>query len=127
MKKLFLVLLAILGVIIAAAVINPDPPKLPTITPTEANRAKQPERQALIQKLISAGIFKAVKTSGPTTARAIVGPAFKRLSFDDKRAFVGVVAEYFRVQDPKRNFVVLIDWQTNKKVGTFSRFGLDLE
>lgn len=110
MKKLFLVLLAVL------------------VFPAPAGAdGKQQQRLDFINKLAQHQIITAVRPSGPTTARAVTGPRFQSLPFDDKQRFLAVVASYFAAENPRRNFLVIIDGRTNKKIGTFDRTGLDLD
>jgi hypothetical protein len=113
--------------------VNPPPPT-PSRAPSAQWQKLQAEpaatakgREALIQKLLNADVFNQVdyRTLGATIQ---VGPAFYLASFDDKQKFVNVVATAAWKRSESATLVTLVDYRTNKTVGTYSlSTGLSLE
>jgi hypothetical protein len=113
--------------------VNPPPPA-PSRAPSAQWQKLQAEpaatakgREALIQKLLNADVFNQVdyRTLGATIH---VGPAFYLASFDDKQKFVNVVATAAWKRSESATLVTLVDYRTNKTVGTYSlSTGLSLE
>ena len=95
----------------------------------EEQAAKQQERKRLIRNLLNRGIFAKMEQVGGTP-HVWVRPAFYELDFDDKQAFISVVAAYYYVDRPEDpiKLVTLKDARTGKRVGSFSQTsGLDLD
>ena len=55
-----------------------------------------------------------------------IGPTWSRIKFDKKETFIDAVVTYYYAQDPQMRFAVIKDPYTDKEVGTFNQYGLDL-
>jgi len=75
---------------------------------------EQRQRRALIDKLISRGIFQKVERPGEVP-HVWVTPLFMALNFDDKQSFISVVYAYYG-----DDLVSLRDSKTGGRIGTFS-------
>lgn len=88
----------------------------------------QEKRWALIQKLISEGIFQ--KVGVPASLPHLwVKPVFYTLDFDVKEKFVNVVYAYYKTLSPAYDIVVIYDGRTGKEIGKYSEIygGLKLD
>lgn len=87
--------------------------------PSVAERAKQPQRWDLIQKLINQEIF--IKVEQPADLpRVFVGRAFYSLTFDQKAQFINVVYAYYKTENPRANTVIIKDGYTGKQIGKYA-------
>lgn len=114
----------------AAAVSQPVQarPVPPNAAASAAPGEMQPQRLALINKLIGMGVFQ--KIEKPRQLPYLwVKPGFYQLDFEMKQKFVGVVYMYFKTDDPGVQLVVLYDSRTGKRAGRFSENlgGLNLD
>jgi hypothetical protein len=92
----------------------------------ESEQTDQEKRLSLINQMIADGIL--IKVEKPADLpRAFVGRGFYALTFDDKQAIVSIVLAYFLEQDPQANILILRDGYTNKEIGTFGKYGLQLD
>jgi hypothetical protein len=79
-------------------------------------------RLDLFAELKREGIFYKVDKSG-TMPRAWVTPEFMQLPYDNKQAFVSIVAAYYG-----ESFAAVHDSTTGKEVGYYTRFdGLEMK
>lgn len=131
-----LVLFIIVGGIVALAMFslsrNPLPltataaPAAPLVS--EAEKARQPARWELIQKLISKGVFTKVECRAGGLPKLYVGRAFYLLPIDDKKTFVHAVWSYYVTENADSNIVVLRDGYSGKDVGKYDAdLGLRLD
>ena len=86
----------------------------------------QPKRKRFIQKLISQGVFSKVEMPG-NLPHLWVRPVFYSLDYETKKQFVNVVWAYYKTENPRWHIVILKDSRTGKRIGSYSRFGLDLD
>ena len=125
-------LVTLLGSIALAAGAVSQPAQSKPVPPTAGASATpaeiQPQRLALINKLIGMGVFQ--KIEKPRQLPYLwVKPGFYQLEFEMKQKFVGVVYAYFKTDDPGVQLVVLYDGRTGKRAGRFSENlgGLNLD
>lgn len=90
----------------------------------------QAERKAIIQELISKGVFKDVEFGHRAVVR--VGPTFMGLDFKAKQDFISVVAAYqFKIPKGKSlavgEVVRVVDFRTDKLVARYDSSGLTME
>lgn len=55
------------------------------------------------------------------------GPTWDSLSYNEKQTFCGVVLAWYMAQNPKLDILVLKDYRTAKRIGSFDRSGLTLD
>lgn len=84
------------------------------------------ERERMIGQLERAGVFSGWTVNG-RVMRLKVGAPFFRLDFDQKKTAVGLYMLKADDDGAAVNLVRLMDKFSNKEVGTFSAFGLELK
>lgn len=94
-----------------------------TVPAADLSPAKQQERKALIDRLISEGVF--YKVEQPATLPHVwVTPLFRAMDYDFKQNAVSVVYLYYQ----PANMVVLKDSLTGERIGSYSPdLGLSIE
>ena len=55
-----------------------------------------------------------------------IGPTWHRIKFDKKETFIDAAVTYYYAQDPEMRFAVIKDPYTDKEIGTFNQYGLDI-
>lgn len=95
----------------------------------KATAEQQVKRKALIEKLISEGVFRELKI---TKNEVIVGPRFYTLDYKDKKEAAGIALAYIfaipkddKLQDDEE--ITLIDSKTGKDIGRYSSLGFTLD
>lgn len=92
---------------------------------TQAQAEMQAKRAQFIQKLKEGGaIYKIEKWAD--FYHVYVGAVFYTGSIDEKESIVNVIWAYYKTKDPGADIIVLHDWSTGKKIGTYGKYGLDL-
>lgn len=86
----------------------------------------QAKRERLIKQLISRSVFSKVEMPA-SLPHAWTGPAWDSLSYDEKQTFCGVVLAWYMAQNPQLDILVVKDYRTGKRIGSFDRSGLDLD
>ena len=137
--KVIGIILVILVAIPAVTSIFVDPPhsdlvpakkKLPT-TKTEpttaASQAAQAKRKAVITELMNDGVFYKTEYSSNDVAHLHVDTAFYKLNFDEKKTATAIVFNYFQAAHPNLSALRIKDSKTGEDIGTFSKYGLDLD
>lgn len=85
----------------------------------------QQKRKDYIQNLKEKGVIDHVDVS-QGLIKIYVGPIWNKIKFDTKEASIDGLVTYYYAQDPEMNSAVLRDPYTNKKIGRFDKYGLDL-
>lgn len=55
-----------------------------------------------------------------------IGPTWHRIKFDKKETFIDAAVTYYYAQDPEMRFAVIKDPYTDKEIGTFNQYGLNI-
>lgn len=91
-----------------------------------ADDGKQGDRKTFIAKLKVLGVISKIEKLADYP-HVTVGPKFKSLSYEDKNAFMNVVFAYYYNQNQSNDLVLIYDYHTGKKIGSYSMRGLELE
>ena len=92
----------------------------------DSSPEKQRARNEHIDRLISSGVFH--KVDRPVKRPHVyVSDRWDRLNDADKRKALGVVLAYYHVKDPEADMVIVRDAVTGKRIGIFSKHGLELD
>lgn len=121
MKRILLISVILAAMLLSACgapTTTPTPTK-PAPAPVKVSPELQQKRLALIEDLISEGVFHKVEKPA-TYPHVWVTPLFHSLDFDDKQAFISVVYAYYITKDPASDIVVLYDSKTGNEVGTYA-------
>ena len=86
----------------------------------------QSVRLAFINKLIENNIIYKIKQPAELP-HIYIGPSFKHLPYEDKKAFMQIVYTYYYAQNSKADIAILKDYQTGKEVGNITKTGLSLD
>ena len=91
----------------------------PTSTAHHGDPEIQQKRLAFMKNAIALGLIKSIDDSSPIT-RVRVGPKFISLSAEEKEDIINVVWAYYKIEDPQKNVVLVIDQKSGKEIGDYS-------
>jgi hypothetical protein len=119
---LFLKIALIVVLFAANAKAFPALPAATSANGTSAHRGDpelQQKRLAFMQGAIGLGIISSIEDNSPVT-RVLIGQRFIALSLDEKEQILNVVWAYYKMEDPQKNVVLVIDQKSGKKLGEYS-------
>lgn len=120
LKRLGIVIIVILCLYLVSRQADKNPDSNVGKSEVEATeKAKQPQRWNLIQKLLNEKIF--IKVEKPAQfPHVYVGRIFYSLTFDEKTQFINVVWAYYKTENPRADIVVIKDGYSGKEIGKYA-------
>lgn len=106
-------------------VVQPAAPSVPAVAATPKlppgfDPSKRAEREKLIDKLQSLGVFGDIRVANGV-GKVVAGPAFSTADFKAKQDFCGVAFAWCLDTDPGCIGVRVLDRGTNNEIGFFRR------
>ena len=72
-----------------------------------------------MKNAVALGFIIGIEDNGPIT-RVRVGQKFIALSAAEKEDIINVVWAYYKIEDPQKNVVLVIDQNSGKEIGEYS-------
>jgi hypothetical protein len=91
----------------------------PTSTEHHVNPESQQKRQAFMKNATALGLITGIEDNGPIT-RVRVSQKFISLSAAEKEDIINVVWAYYKIADPQKNVVLVIDQKSGTEIGEYS-------
>jgi len=91
----------------------------PTSTTHHSDLTIQQKRQSFMKNAIALGLIIGIEDSSPIT-RVLVGQKFISLSAAEKENILNVVWAYYKIADPQKDVVLVIDQKSGEKIGEYS-------
>jgi hypothetical protein len=100
------------------------PATAPTVTaPTSTAHHGDPELQqkrlSFMKNAIALGLIIGIEENSPITC-VLVGQKFMLLSAEEKEDVINVVWAYYKIEDPQKNVVLVIDQKSGMEIGEYS-------
>lgn len=109
----------LLVVFSASAEALPQTAATPTSTFHHDDPAIQENRLAFIKNAIATGLIIGIEDNSPIT-RVLAGQKFISLSAREKEDILNVVWAYYKIEDPQKDVVLVIDQKTGRTIGEYS-------
>jgi hypothetical protein len=91
----------------------------PTSTAHHGDPELQQKRLAFMKNAIALGLIIGIEENSPITC-VLVGQKFMLLSAEEKEDVINVVWAYYKIEDPQKNVVLVIDKKSGMEIGEYS-------
>ena len=100
-------------------------PELAVLDPLDRSELAQRKRSEIVKAAAQQGLLTQLLKLD-AVPEVYIGPLFNKTPKEDREQFLGMIYAFFLVEDPKLDYLLLIDGASKQPIGRYTREGLTL-